>query len=284
MTRQISRIAIGFAVFAVCCGGEFQPFLPSVAQAEPSTKKDECSSARQKTGQVVGGLLGAVIGNQAAKKTKNDGTRTVATIIGAAGGAWLGGKVSCSLGKEDRARLEQSTTQAARTGKATSWSNSETGVSGGAVVSETRTENTSFEVPVIKERISQVPPLELIGENYKASGKLNVRQSPDGKSEVVDKLNKGDVVSVTGKVQGQPWYMISQDGAGVGFVHVDGLKPAFASTITNMASAETVGTVEQRTVEAERLCRTVKQTVTIQGKATTEDVTACQGPNGWEIA
>ena len=43
---------------------------------------------------------------------------------------------------------------------------------------------------------------------------------------VVGGLTRGETVIVAGKVEGQPWYMVSEGGAGSGFVHAGILKPA----------------------------------------------------------
>lgn len=132
--------------------------------------------------------------------------------------------------------------------------------------------------------MQQVPPLDLIGEPYRATGDANVRAGPAADYVTVGHLNKGETVMVAGKVKGQPWYMISQGGAGSGFVSANLLTRAPNAVAANEPAAPSTG-VEKKTVETDRTCRTVRQTVTFADKTTREEeVTACQGLNGWEVS
>jgi uncharacterized protein YgiM (DUF1202 family) len=127
-----------------------------------------------------------------------------------------------------------------------------------------------------------VPPLDLIGETYRAKEGGNVRGGPGAEYASVGHLNKGETVTVAGKVKGEQWYMISQGGAGSGFVSTNLLTRAPTAVVAKEPVAP--GAVEKKTMQAERTCRTVKQTVTLADKSTREEeVTACQGPNGWEV-
>jgi len=91
MTRFLSRAgSIAFAAFALCTGGA------AVAQA-PCNDCGQVQSIRfvqeegkgSGLGMVAGGVLGGVLGHQIGSGTG----RTVATVAGAAGGAYVGNTV-----------------------------------------------------------------------------------------------------------------------------------------------------------------------------------------------
>ena len=89
-------------------------------------------------------------------------------------------------------------------------------MSGRAEVVNAEPTRQSVAVPVLKDRVQQVPPLELIGEPYRATADANVRGGPGTDYVVVGNLSRSETVTVAGKVEGRPWYMISQGGAGSG--------------------------------------------------------------------
>ena len=144
-------------------------------------------------------------------------------------------------------------------------------------------------MPVKKDRVEEVPPLELIGERYEATDNVNVRGGPSTKYKKVGLVSDGEAVMVSGKVKSKDWFMISRDGAGSGFVHKDYFnltddvagKQRSVDARDDQSADENIATVS---VEAERKCRTVEQTVTLEsGETQTDTVTACKGPNGWEV-
>jgi surface antigen len=231
-------------------------------------------------GALAGGVAGALVGTQFGSTTG----QLVATLVGTVAGAWVGNRIGAYLDEQDRQRAAEATQQATVTGQPQVWQNPDSGVSGRAEVVKTKTTQQNVAVPVLKDRVQQVPPLELIGEPYRATTSGNVRGGPGADYTTVGRLNKGETVTVAGKVKGQPWYMISQGGAGSGFVSASLLTRAPSAVAAKEPEAPS-GAVEKRTVEAERTCRTVKQTVTLADKSTREEeVTACQGPNGWQVS
>lgn len=236
---------------------------------------------RQDVGMGAGAVVGAVLGSQIGSGTG----RTIATVGGAALGAYIGREIGKYLDAQDRARHEQATARALDTGQSQSWANQETGASGRAEVVETTTRTRPASVPVLKDRVEEVPPLDLIGERYRASTSSNVRGGPGTDYRKVGALAEGEVVDVVGKVQGKDWLMISDGSAGSGFVYAPLLTPAPEAAPAEPRPAAAAGAeVERRTVESSTTCRTVQQTVTLSdGTEHQEEVTACRGPDGWEI-
>ena len=166
------------------------------------------------------------------------------------------------------------------TGAAQSWNNPETGNSGGVKVLEesTTTEETKFEV--LKDKVEQVPPLEMKGTNFTAIKSSNIRGGPGTDYKVVGKLPAGNVVMVVGKVKGSDWYMISQGDVATGFVSAGLLEETPTATVTSADQPD--GDVETVQATADQTCKTVEQSVTQDdGTTKTEVIKACQGPNGW---
>lgn len=88
------------------------------------------------------------------------------------------------------------------------------------------TMTTQASVSILKDKVEQVPPLDFIGETYRANNKVNIRSGPDTDYKIVGNLQSGDAVYVVAKVQGKNWYMIRQNNVASGFVHSDLLEPA----------------------------------------------------------
>ncbi|WP_445399360.1 SH3 domain-containing protein [Zobellella sp. An-6] len=239
-----------------------------------------CETTRQDMGAVIGGVAGGLLGSQIG----GGQGRTLAILGGVAAGALVGRELGRYLDEREQRQLAEATHNTARTGSSSTWSNPQTGASGSTRVVNSRSTTDSVQVPVLKERVETIPPLELIGEDYAATSAVNVRGGPGTDYKRVGSLSQGEVIMVQGKVKGSDWYMISQGGVATGFVHGSFLAPA---TSTQMAAAKgnvrPQGTVETANIQAESTCRTIEQVVILpDGAERTDTVTACQTPNGWE--
>lgn len=236
---------------------------------------------KTKMGVALGAVAGAAIGAKASGHNK-----TAGILLGGLVGGLVGGKIGAMLDERDRARLAQSTEQTFRTGASQNWTNPDTGVTATTVVKEeTVTPQQQVQIPVLKGKVQQLPPLELIGEDYTATTTANVRGGPGTDYVVVDSLPKGSVTRVVGKVDGADWYLVSKNNAGSGFVAGSLLKPAPASAVAAAPAATIASSAEvtHANVAATATCRVVTQEVSKGGEKTTQDVKACRGPNGWEI-
>lgn len=199
----------------------------------------------------------------------------------------VGNAITKDFGKmisgDDLESQESSVMSTIFTGDAASWSNSQTGASGQSTVIKEKTKTKKKKVVVLKESVDTVPELDLIGENYRATSSSNIRSGPGTDYKVVGALVAGNVTNVVGKVSGENWYMISQGGVATGYV--------FADLLTSDAQADAtvtgtpLGEVAEVKTKTKVNCKTIQQVVTdANGNSKKDNVTACQGPNGWEIS
>lgn len=235
---------------------------------------------KEQIGTVIGGAVGGVGSHFAGKG--GTGAVVAATVFGTAAGAWVGNRIGAWLDEKDREKLAEATQRTAVTGKPQTYENPETRVAVQTRVTKTETRKEPVTVPVLKGRIKEVPPLDLIGAPYRVRKTTNVRGGPGTDYAVVGGLKTGETITAVGKVIGKEWYLISEGGAGIGFVGTSLLTPAPATATTAMAAS--TADVENKTAEATRVCRTVEQIVVDPaGIKHTEQITTCRGPNGWEI-
>jgi len=231
---------------------------------------------REDIGKIAGGILGAVVGEKI-------GSKKYGATLGLLFGAYIGGKIGERLDEGDRARMAIATQRSVINGNNNSWTNPKNKTAGQSRVVSTTTKPKPIKVKVLKSKVKKVPPLEIIGANYLASKVVNVRGGPSTEYVVVGKLKKEEAVRVVGQVKGQSWYMISEGGAGSGFVYKSLLSPAPTVEVAENTEVDATDIVEEQ-VAANTLCREIENTATLaDGTKIKEKLTACQGPNGWEI-
>lgn len=233
---------------------------------------------------IVGAFGGGVTGSYICRKSGLEHAKELC----AAGGALLGGLIGRGIGQyldeQDQIRMAKNMQKTLSTGKPQSWSNPETKTSGTAKIIETKQEFKPVKVAILKEKVSQVPPLEIIGETYKASNKANLRGGPGTDYEIVGALTSGQVTTVVGKVKTKEWYLLSDSGVGSGFVYAPLMKPAPGEEVPIAEDQLTDAEVVETEIAATRVCRRVEQSITLaDGSTKSESIDACQGPNGWEI-
>ncbi len=101
-----------------------------------------------------------------------------------------------------------------------------------------------------------------VGAAYVTTAAANVRGAPSLQGAVLGQLPAGTRVWVPASVQGAPWYLISQDSQGKGYV---------SNALMSKAATET----------ASAGCKTVKQTVDVPGQGEgSETFQACKGSDG----
>ncbi|MBW2737832.1 MAG: glycine zipper 2TM domain-containing protein [Deltaproteobacteria bacterium] len=229
----------------------------------------------------IGAIAGAVVGGVAGHKIADGKNEKLWTV----GGAWLGSQIGQYLDEKDRQKMTESSQKAMITGEKQTWSNPETKVSGSAEVVSEKSETVEVTVPVLKGRVKQVPPLDMIGQPYQVTKTSNVRGGPGKDYEILETIAQGTTVDVIGKVQGKSWMMIGFNNTGSGFMHSSLLKTVPVEQRKAQISAPEVkaAEIDKKTINAKRTCRTVKQVITLEdGSEKVENITACQGPNGWE--
>ncbi|HEB0655545.1 TPA: SH3 domain-containing protein [Pseudomonas aeruginosa] len=239
-----------------------------------------CSGTKENFGTVVGGAVGGVIGYKVGGKKNKELGATVGTVFGAI----IGREIGQYLDERDKQRMAQTAQQAIVSGETQTWANPENKTSGSAHVVETRKEPKPVVVPVLKEKVKQVPPLDIIGDTYRAKGKSNVRGGPGTDYVTVGSLRPGEAINVVGKVKSGDWYLISQDGAGSGFVFASLLEHAPGAPIASSGTGVSPADITEQQVASERVCRTIEQTVSLpDGTKKSETLEACQGGEGWKV-
>lgn len=91
---------------------------------------------KQTVGTILGGIAGAVIGSKIGKGRGGD----IAVAIGAVAGAWFGSSIGKDLDDLDKMKIEDATQDALENnsaGETSSWSNPDSGRSGGVTPTKT---------------------------------------------------------------------------------------------------------------------------------------------------
>jgi|JI6StandDraft_1071083.scaffolds.fasta_scaffold15450_4 surface antigen len=219
-----------------------------------------CSAdgGKQTTGAVIGGVLGGLLGNRVAGR----GSRTLGTILGGVVGAAAGSALGCKLQKNDRAKAEKAMEDALAKGEDQSWQSAETGASGTVAVADAAAANTGLSGISFAKGVEPAGGYVKVGQAYVTKGAANVRSAPNLQGTVLGQLPAGTRVWVPASVQGAPWYLISQDGEGKGYVSNALMTKAATSVATNG-------------------CKTVTQTVDVPGEGpASETFQACKGADG----
>lgn len=218
----------------------------------------------------ITGLAGSVLGY---------GADTQAASVG----CLVGSDLVKILGQDDQAELATSTEQAIATGENSTFEGEASGVQGTVNVTGTTTTQEESSVAVLKDKIQEMPPLELIGAEYASSSDTNVRGGPGTDYKVVGALAATETVQVIAKVEDQSWFLIGQGGVATGFVSQMLLNPTGQIGGGGPAPEGEVAEIE---VATQVTCRTIEQQVTLDdGTVHTEQIEACQKPDGsWEMA
>jgi uncharacterized protein YgiM (DUF1202 family) len=220
-------------------------------------------------GSAVGYSLGSQIGYGLATQT--------GTVLGSV----LGGEIAELLDAASREKATQATGEAITTGESQSWSNPSAGTSGEVQVTGEKQETANIKVAVLKDDVQELPPIDLIGRTYVATGEANVRGGPGTDYKAVGSLKPGEAVNVVGQVRGKSWYMVSQGDVVIGYVSTTLL--ALPATPTLPTEIKPQGAASMQTVPAERTCRTATHRVHLaNGEVKAEDIEACESPNGWQ--
>lgn len=252
--------------------------LPALAQSgSPLGSLFACNNpgANNRTGAVVGGLAGALLGSQVSKNE-----RTLGAIVGAGLGAAAGNYVGCRMNTTSRASAETAFEQALNTGRAQTWRDSRTGAAGRIEVV-----SGGYDAPYAGGAARPVAANELqygrgidraysltsAAPMYVARSNVNVRAAPTTRAPIVDRLVRGQQITVAGMVDGG-WLAVEDGGRVEGYVAASTVRPAGGMTYARNASYDTN-------------CRVVQQTVTQRGyDSETTRYNACRdGAGQWRL-
>lgn len=267
MLQRIKKIAVlGVSVFSLSACQTMSDYIP-----EQITKSQ--------AGTVIGSITGGIIGTQLDCKNK-----TACQFAGVLIGGVIGNRIGKHLDEQDKARMAASTQNAILTGQTQSWSNPENNTSGKSVVVRTTERKQPVKVPVLKEKVAKVPPLDMLGTTYRATKTANVRGGPGSDYKTVGSLKANQSVTAIGKVKDKNWYMISENGVGSGFVFGGLVEPAPEEKADQAHSQIAANDIALHQVSNTTTCRVIEQSVKLaDGTTKTEQVEACEGANGWEV-
>ena len=235
---------------------------------------EQCQGER--TGQVLGGLAGALLGSQIAGK-KNKTGQIVGALAGGAGGAFLGGKITCHLAnEEDHKFMSAATERTVQTGQYSTWSNPKNGARGRAEVIQTDRRPTRRQISAQANSVDPMVTLEWSDSANVLTTNAKVLRSPSAKAPVNGELQAGSGVQLLGKVSGSPYGLVALGGVAIGYVPMKALRPGTGQDLGVPGGG--VQTLEVQTVIS---CRIVRQTATnSQGQTSSNDIRACQGEDG----
>lgn len=229
-------------------------------------------------GTLIGAGAGALLGSQIG----GGRGRIVAGAAGALVGGLIGREIARHLSQSGQQRMVVANQRALETGQTQVWEDPETGARGETEVSQRSTRQQQVPVSVKRDRVDEIPPIDLIGATYMASSGSNVRGGPGTDYRSVGSLSSGQRVQVVGQVQGSDWYLISEDGAANGFVSTRLLSPVPAEQQAPVSPAASGGDV--MLVEASQTCNVNTTRVTQpNGEVVEDSIRICQGPDGYVI-
>jgi len=249
----------------------------STSKTSRKIKKTIKKIAKSPAAPIIGGIVAGVVARKAFDN------KFIGVAVGVGVGAFIANNLKKDLNEEQQTRMTRSTTSSVVSGENTTWKD-DNGTSGEVRVVSTEETPEAVSIPVYKEKVSEVPPLDFIGETYVATSNSNIRGGPDTTYEKVAYLKKDSQINVVGKVKDSDWYFVSEGGIGIGFVFGKLIEPSASSIVGDVPVPEKNEEVFEQQVADTRLCRVVEQSVTLaDGTVKTEQLKACKGANGWEV-
>ncbi|WPZ35920.1 SH3 domain-containing protein [Thalassobaculum sp. OXR-137] len=254
-----------------------QPMAAAPVLAQDASNNSTLGISNKNIGRVLGGIGGALLGSQIG----GGSGKMVAVAAGAIGGLFLGGEVADYLTERDQQGIADTSQQALNTGQTQTWTNPDTGTTTTAEVQQVtyRPAPTATATQDSSKLAWRVPTMQLVGADYAATTKTNVRGGPSTNYAIMDQLESGETVRVVGKVANENWYMISRNGIGKGFVFGDLLRRVDSGTYTAERPQSSATQVNARE------CSIITQRVeTTNGRTETREAQACQRADGsWEL-
>ena len=235
-------------------------------------------------GRHVAGAVAGAVTQEVVKEVggTSDEVRVLAAVAGV--GVAVGVSGDSGLGSVAGHALAQ----AVYAGATSDWFDRQTNRRGRYRVLSSDRRDDPVDLRYDRNRVSEVPPLDLWGGDYVAPKSVNVRGGPSTKYAKVGKLEAGEIVNVVGKVKGRNWLLISRDGVGQGYVFQRLLRPAPVDReprpdpLDELTGPEP--DIAEHRLSDTRLCRTVENSVTNpDGETTVEVFTACESPEGWTV-
>lgn len=208
----------------------------------------------------------------------------VGIAIGITAGSFIAHELAKELDEEQKRHVTRTTVSTIVSGKDKQWEDKKTRTRGKVKVLKTENRTDGVTVTVYKDKVTEVPELDFIGETYEVTKNANVRGGPDTTYKKTRYFKAGTKVNVIGKVKDAPWYFVSENGVGIGFIYNELMQPSSSSIIATKPENKNSKNVYSTKIADSKVCRTVEQSVTLpDGTSKSEKITACKGANGWEM-
>ncbi|GAN87222.1 hypothetical protein LU298_11975 [Komagataeibacter intermedius] len=224
--------------------------------------------------------------------TRNHVVAGLASLIG---GEQFGSSIGGMLDNMDRkalARKQQQLLAAQGDNHAVTWQSDHSTMRATITASNTRQEEKSIRI-VRNANVAAPGALHAIGARYQAVSTTPVYLSPSTSATVAMTLPAHATIMVVGRLTGQNWMLVSQQGRSVGYVTDTALQPVTVASHhaatpnafdLDAAPAAPSGRTVSSTVNASVTCRDLKTVATDNGKSSTATETACRSGQGvWEL-
>lgn len=229
---------------------------------------------KENVGKGLGAITGAIIGS----KIGGGSGKAAAIAAGTLAGYWAGGTIGARLSQNDRKGIDQATSRAISSGKATTWKNPDTGTRTQVSVQNAASRSDSQ----LKPALDRLPPIKLENAYYVPTTDINVRGGPGTDYAILHHIRQGQSVPVAGRVVGTDWYLIAEKGKASGFLYAPLMERSNQQSVQSNAIRE-ASTAEQpgRYVARGSNCRVITQKVSLSsGSSESHQFKACQQSNG----
>ncbi len=235
------------------------------------------------TGKNVGRAIGAGVGALLGSQVGGGDGKLAAVAVGTLAGFWLGGEAGDYLTKRDRVGIAETTHQALETGETRSWHNPDTGVATRVKVHERSTVKAPVTRFPTRTPVAEMPTLGLRNAFYRATTPSNVRSGPSTNHQVVGQLSSGERIAVVGKVKGEQWLMIADNGYGSGYVYAPLLSPVSSRSQSENALRIAASKAPSGGFQTRECARITQEIDLPNGTTEAKQMRACQRADGtWE--
>lgn len=266
-------VALVCAVLVVATEPADAGFMSGVGRTVSKATRGVTRFARTHRTELITGA-GIIIGMRVADNN----------LLGAAVGGLVAYSIAKSLNASDNRRMARSTQSTLVTGEPAEWENKKTGVRGKTVVKDEQVEVKTVKAKYLKDRITELPPLEYnVGGQYKVVKETSLRGGPGADYKEYEALKKDQTLDIVAKVEGKEWYLASQKGVGIGFIDAAALEATGVPVDATAKKGKDKDKMDvaETEIAVKQTCRSIEQQVTQKnGKTVTETHKACQQADG----
>lgn len=266
--------SLAYSLVAALALSSAPGFASAQAAGAPLSNFFACdaSGQRQETGALLGSVAGALLGSQVSKNE-----RVLGAVVGAGLGAVAGSWIGCRMQVSEQQRARTAFETALNTNQSQTWRDPTTGSTGRVDIINANVGGgggVAYGQPTSAANLryaGRVQPLrtsfEPTNAQFTTGNTVNLRASPSASAAVVGQLRGGQTFNVAGRVAGDRWLLVEQNGFITGYVAEWVVQPA-GGGYANVS------------------CKVVQQTIQPRsGQASTERYTACpDAGGGWRLS